>query len=98
MPIRPSGKTWGARRSVTISTEPRSIADFEGAQDQARMAMRVKRHLDYGKPDDFDIETGQSIMDLWQNATRGIYFVTIVVTTIALAVGGIVVMNIMLVS
>jgi putative ABC transport system permease protein len=37
-------------------------------------------------------------MDLWQNATRGIYVVTIVVTAIALLVGGIVVMNIMLVS
>jgi putative ABC transport system permease protein len=60
--------------------------------------MRVRRHLDLNKPDDFEIETGQSIMDLWQNATRGIYVVTIVVTAMALAIGGIVVMNIMLVS
>ena len=60
--------------------------------------MRVRRHLDYDKPDDFEIETGQSIMELWQNATRGIYVVTIVVTAISLLVGGIVVMNIMLVS
>ncbi len=37
-------------------------------------------------------------MDLWQSATRGIYVVTIVVTAISLLVGGIVVMNIMLVS
>ena len=37
-------------------------------------------------------------MDLWQSATRGIYVVTIVVTAISLVVGGIVVMNIMLVS
>ena len=71
---------------------------FEPAQDQVRVAMRVRRHLDYDKKDDFEIETGQTIMDLWQNATRGIYVVTIVVTAIALAVGGIVVMNIMLVS
>jgi putative ABC transport system permease protein len=98
MPITTFRKTYGARRSITISVEARAMADFEAAQDQARMAMRVRRHLDYGKPDDFDIETGQSIMDLWQNATRGIYVVTIVVTTIALIVGGIVVMNIMLVS
>jgi putative ABC transport system permease protein len=98
MPITTFRKTFGARRSITISTEAKTITDFEGAQDQARMAMRVRRHLDYGKADDFDIETGQSIMDLWQNATRGIYVVTIVVTAIALLVGGIVVMNIMLVS
>ena len=50
------------------------------------------------KDDDFAIETGESIMDLWQTATRGIYVVTIVVTGISLLIGGIVVMNIMLVS
>jgi putative ABC transport system permease protein len=71
---------------------------MEVAQDQARLAMRIRRHLDYSKPDDFAIETGQSIMEFWQSATRGIYVVTIVVTAISLLVGGVVVMNIMLVS
>jgi putative ABC transport system permease protein len=98
MPITAFGKTYGARRSIGVSVEARDMAEFEEAQDQVRVAMRVRRHLDFGKPDDFEIETGQSIMDLWQNATRGIYVVTIVVTAIALVVGGIVVMNIMLVS
>ena len=50
------------------------------------------------KPDDFNIETGESVMELWQTMTRGIYVVTLVVTAISLLVGGIVVMNIMLVS
>jgi putative ABC transport system permease protein len=98
IPISTFRKIYGARRSVTISAEARSMEDFEAAQDQVRVALRVRRHLDYDKADDFEIETGQSIMDLWQNATRGIYVVTIVVTAIALLVGGIVVMNIMLVS
>jgi putative ABC transport system permease protein len=71
---------------------------FEDAQDQVRLAMRNRRHLTYLKDDDFSIETGESIMDLWQTATRGIYVVTIVVTAISLLIGGIVVMNIMLVS
>jgi putative ABC transport system permease protein len=98
MPITTFRKFYGARRSVTIQAEARSMAVFEDAQDQARVAMRVRRHVDFGKPDDFAVETGQSVMDLWQSATRGIYVVTIVVTAISLAVGGIVVMNIMLVS
>jgi putative ABC transport system permease protein len=98
MPISTFRKFYGARRSVTIQAEARSMAAFEDAQDQARVAMRVRRHVDFGKPDDFAVETGQSVMDLWQSATRGIYVVTIVVTAISLAVGGIVVMNIMLVS
>ena len=98
IPLPTYRKFFGARRSIRIQAEARSMADFEAAQDQARVAMRVRHHLDYDKPDDFEIETGQSIMDLWQTATRGIYVVTIVVTGISLLVGGIVVMNIMLVS
>ena len=98
IPISTFRKLYGGRRSITISAEARNMDVLEPAQDQVRVAMRVRRHLDYDKKDDFEIETGQTIMDLWQNATRGIYVVTIVVTAIALAVGGIVVMNIMLVS
>ena len=98
IPITSFRKMYGSRRSITISVEARDMEVFEAAQDQVRVALRARRHLDYGKADDFEIETGQSVMDLWQNATRGIYVVTIVVTAIALLVGGIVVMNIMLVS
>jgi putative ABC transport system permease protein len=98
MPITTFRKLYGSRRSITIQAEAVSMAEFEPAQDQVRMAMRNRRHLTYSKPDNFAIETGESIMDLWQTATRGIYVVTIVVTAISLLIGGIVVMNIMLVS
>lgn len=98
IPITTFQKFYGARRSITIQAEAASMDDFENAQDEVRVAMRNRRHLTYTKPDDFEIETGESIMDLWQTATRGIYVVTIVVTGIALIIGGIVVMNIMLVS
>jgi len=98
MPITTFQKLYGSRRSVTIQAEAQSMAQFEATQDQVRVAIRARRHLTYDKPDDFAIETGESIMDLWSTATRGIYVVTIVVTAISLLVGGIVVMNIMLVS
>jgi putative ABC transport system permease protein len=98
MPITTFQKFYGTRRSVVIQAEARDMADFEPAQDQVRVAIRARRHLTYSKPDDFSIETGESVMELWQTLTRGIYVVTFVVTAISLAVGGIVVMNIMLVS
>jgi len=98
IPITTFQKLYGSRNSITIQAEAVSMAEFEPAQDQVRMAMRNRRHLTYSKPDDFEIETGESIMDLWETATRGIYVVTIVVTGISLLIGGIVVMNIMLVS
>jgi putative ABC transport system permease protein len=98
LPITTFQKFYGFRRSFSIQAEAQTMGVFEAAQDQVRVAMRARRHLSYNKPDDFNIETGESVMELWQTMTRGIYVVTIVVTAISLLVGGIVVMNIMLVS
>jgi putative ABC transport system permease protein len=97
-PITAFRKVFGSRRSVSIQAEALSMGVFEKAQDQARLALRNRRHLAYTDPDDFNIETGESVMNLWNSATQGIYVVTIVVTAISLLVGGVVVMNIMLVS
>jgi putative ABC transport system permease protein len=98
IPITYFRKVYGTRRSVTIQAEAASMAGFERAQDQARVTMRVRRHLAYEDPDDFSIETGESVLDLWRSFTRGIYAATLLVTLISLVVGGVVVMNIMLVS
>jgi len=98
MPLTTFMKFYGSRRSFSIQAEAQSMTVFEAAQDQVRVAMRARRHLTYNKPDDFNIETGETVMELWQTMTRGIYVVTFVVTAISLLVGGIVVMNIMLVS
>ncbi len=98
VPITTFRKFYGARRSVVIQVEAGSMAQLEDAQDLVRVILRNRRHLDYEKADDFNIETGESLMDLWRSATRGIYAATVLVTTISLIVGGIVVMNIMLVS
>ena len=98
VPISYFQKMYGNRRSVDIMIQARSMESFEPAQDQARVVMRNRRHLGFNKPDDFSVETGESVLELWQNATRGIYVVTVVVTGISLIVGGVVVMNIMLVS
>jgi putative ABC transport system permease protein len=98
LPISTFQKFYGFRRSFSIQAEATTMGVFEAAQDQVRVAMRARRHLTYDKPDDFNIETGETVMELWQTMTRGIYVVTIVVTGISLLVGGIVVMNIMLVS
>ena len=98
LPITTFQKFYGTRRSFSIQAEAQSMTVFEAAQDQVRVTMRARRHLTYNKPDNFNIETGETVMELWQTMTRGIYVVTFVVTAISLLVGGIVVMNIMLVS
>ena len=98
LPITTYRKFYGTRRSITIQAEARSMDLMETAQDQTRIIMRNRRHLGFAKPDDFSIETGETVMEFWQSATRGIYVVTIVVTAMSLIIGGVVVMNIMLVS
>lgn len=98
IPFTTFQKFYGGRQTVDIPVEAKSMAVLDTAQGEARMAVRIRRHLSYDKPDDFSVETGESVMDLWQSATRGIYVVTLVVTAISLVVGGVVVMNIMLVS
>ena len=97
-PITHFRKLYGTRATLIIQAQASSMDTFEEAQDQARVVMRNRRHLGFGKPDDFSVETGESVLELWESATRGIYVVTVVVTGISLIVGGVVVMNIMLVS
>jgi len=98
LPITTYRKYYGTRRSIIIQAEARNMDLMETAEDQARVVMRARRHLGFAKADDFSIETGETVMDFWQSATRGIYVVTIVVTAMSLIIGGVVVMNIMLVS
>jgi putative ABC transport system permease protein len=98
LPITTYRKYYGTRRSIIIQAEARNMDLMETAQDQTRVVMRARRHLGFAKADDFSIETGETVMDFWQSATRGIYVVTIVVTAMSLIIGGVVVMNIMLVS
>jgi putative ABC transport system permease protein len=92
-------KAFAARTSliafVQVPTEPQLAA----AEDQARAIMRNRRGKTYNDEDDgFSLETQDVFIDLYKTATANIYFVTIGVAAISLVVGGIVVMNIMLVS
>ena len=72
MPITPFRKLYGARRSIVIQAEAQSMDVFEEAQDQARVAMRVRRHLDYAEPDDFsDRDRRERARPAGRRATRG---------------------------
>src|SRR5207244_255741 len=66
--------------------------------DEVRQIMRGRHHLSYGAKDDFALETSDSFLALWKNISSTFFFVTIAIASISLVVGGIVIMNIMLVS
>ncbi len=93
-------KIYGARDSVVVFIQVPSAEQLESAEDQVRTIMRNRRGRTLGGEDDegFSLETQDVFLDLYGKATSNIYLVTIGVAAISLVVGGIVVMNIMLVS
>ncbi len=98
IPITVHQKIWGIRRSVQIYAKALNETHLLRAQDQARLVLRVRRHLGYSAKDDFSIGTNDNFLSLWSNISRVFFAVTIAIASISLLVGGIVVMNIMLVS
>ena len=71
---------------------------MEKAKDEVRVIMRARRHNAVGQPEDFEIETNDTFLDLWKQISSIFFSVVIGIASISLVVGGIVIMNIMLVS
>ncbi|NNE98978.1 MAG: FtsX-like permease family protein [Pyrinomonadaceae bacterium] len=99
IPFEAGQKMFGARNSITIHVQVENSDLFEEAKDEVRSIMRNRRKKSFADKDDgFSVESQDAFIGIYQNATSGIYFATIGVALISLVVGGIVVMNIMLVS
>ncbi|UCG90928.1 MAG: ABC transporter permease [candidate division WOR-3 bacterium] len=81
--------------SVDIKPVPGKI---EKAIDEIRELMRRRHGLTFDKPDDFEIGTQQRLMEIYQNITRVGFVAIVAIAAISLVVGGIGIMNIMLVS
>jgi putative ABC transport system permease protein len=73
-------------------------APLNEAIDEARVAMRAHRHDQLGKDDSFEIETNASLLGIWSGLSNTFFMATIGIAAVSLVVGGIVIMNIMLVS
>jgi putative ABC transport system permease protein len=87
---------FGARRQLSMTVKPHDVADIKAAMDEATVALRGSRRLKPKQPDNFGILTSDTILDIYHSATNGIFAVLIGVVGLSLVVGGIVIMNIML--
>jgi putative ABC transport system permease protein len=83
---------------LEIIAVPRRSEDLGEAIEQIRNVLRQRRKVPFGKPDDFAIMTQDTLVDLYNQLTGAAYLVMVVISSIGLLVGGIGVMNIMLVS
>jgi putative ABC transport system permease protein len=100
IPITAWLKQYGAQKhSLRVWAKARATgAPLESAMDQCRVIMRARRHDLPGKPDTFEIETNANLLSIWTNISQTFFVVMIALASISLVVGGIVIMNMMLVS
>jgi putative ABC transport system permease protein len=99
IPLRTFLKDRGQRNSLIINVRAEGPdRQFVLAQDDARRILRARRHVQPGKDDDFFIGTSESYISLWQQISSAFFAVFIMVSSISAVVGGIVIMNVMLVS
>ncbi|HEX6314274.1 MAG TPA: ABC transporter permease [Gemmatimonadaceae bacterium] len=98
MPINRFEMLYGRRNTTTVSVKMANAADVAPAMQRAEEAMRIGRHLRPSEENNFSIETSDALVEFWNNLTRVLFAVLPAVVGIGIVVGGIVIMNIMLMS
>ena len=98
IPITAFEKEFGSQRSLTISIKAADLDHVDECVDQTRLVMRVLRHLGPKREDNFAIVTSDNLLSIWSAISSRLFAALIGIVSISLVVGGIVIMNIMLVS
>ena len=98
IPLGAYTRIYGTRQSLSLLVKPASPAQLQEAMDDATVAMRVARRLKPADPNNFGLLTSDTVMGIYQQATTGIFAVLVGVVALSLLVGGIVIMNIMLMA
>ncbi len=96
IPLGVFQKIYGSRRSLSLMVKPTSPELLESAMEDATVALRIHRKLKPKEQDNFGLFTSGTLIGIWHQATSGIFAVLIGVVALSLVVGGIVIMNIML--
>ncbi len=98
VPITRFEMMYGRRLTTTISVKMREARDVENGMARAQEAMRIAHHLRPDQEDNFSVETAAALVEFWQSLTAVLFSVIPAVVAIGIVVGGIVIMNIMLMA
>ncbi|MBI3663963.1 MAG: ABC transporter permease [Acidobacteria bacterium] len=97
-PLTAFRKTYGTSQSLRLWGKAESTSALEAARDEVRQILRGRRHLRPRDKDDFVVETNESFLSIWAGISSAFFGLVVIIASISLIVGGIVIMNIMLVS
>lgn len=98
MPLAAMLQRFGAHQPLTIYCQQPEGAPLASVVDEVRGIMRRQRHVPFNQEDTFFIITADSAAGIYQAVIGGFYLITIIISGIALTVGGLGVTNIMLVN
>ena len=99
IPIQSWRRQWGNRDSVDIVVKARGgVPGVEASIDEVRAVLRALRHTDFRAPDPFGVVTAESLQQLWRQISAAAFILSLLIASVSLGVGGIVIMNIMLVA
>jgi putative ABC transport system permease protein len=96
IPLGVFQKLFGVRPNLQLIVKPRTPDVAKAAMDDATVAMRIERRLPATKPDNFGMFASDTLLGIYHTATNGIFAILVGVVALSLVVGGIVIMNIML--
>ena len=99
VPLTTFRKTWGTRNSVDMLVQARGgVPGIPAATDEVRAIIRALRHTPFRAPDPFGVVTVESLQILWRQISAAMFILILLISSVSLGVGGIVIMNIMLVG
>jgi len=98
VPLGAFQKIFGSRGSLQLTVTPTDPADTAVAMDETTTALRIHRRLRPRDPDNFGVVNSSTFLALYNQVTSGIFAILIGVVSLSLVVGGIVIMNIMLMA
>jgi putative ABC transport system permease protein len=98
MPMTTFDAIYGRRQTTQISVKMATPVGIQRGMEAAQEAMRVAHHLRPGQPDNFSVETSEAFVAFWKSLTAVLFAVVPAVVAIGIVVGGIVIMNIMLMA
>lgn len=96
IPLGAYQRIFGNRQSLALTVLPTDPTVVRQAMDDVTLALRVERRLRPAEPDNFGVLSSDTFLDIWESFSAGIFAVLIGVVSLSLVVGGIVIMNIML--